>query len=61
MTFLTPTSELCDTKQLHCVKVVKVLRLQGNPLCDTASWKETVREQLTALQELDGQTIPRES
>jgi hypothetical protein len=54
--FLTIVPELSDPKQLRCVKVVKVLRLQGNPLCESGDWKEVVEAEVPGLQELNGHT-----
>ena len=53
-------NRLSDPKQLHRVRVVKVLRLQGNPLCDGEGWREVVMSEVTALQGLNGLTIPTE-
>ena len=47
-------TELSNPKQLWCVKVVKVLRLEGNPLCDKEGWQGAVRDEVTNLQELTG-------
>jgi geranylgeranyl transferase type-2 subunit alpha len=49
-------NKLSDPKQLRCVKVVKVLRLQGNPLCESGDWKEVVEAEVPGLQELNGHT-----
>ena len=53
-------AEVADPRQLHCVKVVKVLRLQGNPLCDSQGWEGLVTKELTFLEQLNDLTISPE-
>ena len=54
--FLTP-SEVSDPRQLHHVRVVKVLRLQGNPLCDSKAWRKQVTDILRSLEELNNTSV----
>ena len=50
-------TEVADPRQLHCVKVVKVLRVQGNPLCDSPGWEGLVNKELTFLEQLNDLAI----
>ena len=49
--------EVTDANQLRSAKVVKVLRLQGNPLCNRPGWEALVTDKLVFLEVLNDHAI----